>query len=48
MVDAVYFPLDCVVSSVVGAGEALAVEMGTVGREAVGVLSILNPQKAIG
>jgi CRP-like cAMP-binding protein len=48
-IDAVYFPLDCVVSLVVTAPQAPPVEMATIGNEgAVGVLSVLNPAKLLG
>src|SRR5690242_1951373 len=47
-IDAVYFPLDCVISLVVTADQG-AVEMATIGNEGVvGASSILNPAKAIG
>jgi CRP-like cAMP-binding protein len=48
-IDAIYFPLDCVVSLVIDADGKTPFEMATIGNEgAVGVLSILNPCKAIG
>jgi CRP-like cAMP-binding protein len=47
--DAVYFPLDCVVSIVVSGGDKSPVEIATIGSEgAAGVVSVLNPTKAIG
>src|SRR5688500_8489228 len=48
--DAVYFPLDCVVSVLVGSGlDEPKVEMATIGNEgAVGVYAVLNEARAIG
>ena len=49
-IDAIYFPLDCVVSVLAGAGKGAArVEIAMIGNEgAVGVFSILNAEKAMG
>jgi CRP-like cAMP-binding protein len=48
--DAVYFPLDCVVSVLVGGGaDEPRVEMATIGNEgAVGVYAVLNDARSIG
>jgi CRP-like cAMP-binding protein len=49
VVEAVYFPVDCVISIVVGTGENARVEMATVGVEgAVGAFSLLGPGRALG
>jgi CRP-like cAMP-binding protein len=48
-VDAVYFPVDCVVSMLVGAGEEERVEMATIGNEgAVGAYALLNGVRSEG
>jgi CRP-like cAMP-binding protein len=49
-IDAIYFPLDGVVSMLVGSGaDEPKVEMATIGNEgAVGVYSVLNETRAIG
>jgi CRP-like cAMP-binding protein len=49
-IDVIYFPLDCVVSMLVGSGaDDPKVEMATIGNEgAVGVFSVLNETRAIG
>jgi CRP-like cAMP-binding protein len=47
-VDAIYFPLDSVVSLLVGAGDDTKVEMATIGNEGVvGIFSILCNQEAL-
>ena len=47
-VDAIYFPQDCVVSLLVGAGNDAKLEMATVGNEGiVGVFSILCSDRAM-
>ncbi len=47
-IDAIYFPLDCVVSLLAGAGEEAKIEMAIIGNEGVvGVFSILNGHRAL-
>lgn len=49
VVDAVYFPLDCVVSLLVGPGNQKEIEMAMIGKEgAVGAYSILNENRTLG
>jgi hypothetical protein len=48
-IDAVYFPVDCMTSILVGAEESAGVEMATIGNEGVvGAYSILSTNRAIG
>lgn len=48
-IDALYFPLDCVVSLLEGVEEGASIEMATIGNEGVvGAFSTLNPGKIMG
>jgi CRP-like cAMP-binding protein len=48
-VDALYFPLDCVVSILAGLDDGISVEAATVGNEGLaGAFAILHPERMIG
>src|SRR5437870_4432217 len=48
-IDSVYFPLDCMVSMLVGTSAGAQVELATIGNEGVvGIQAVLNVNRAIG